>query len=129
VRVYGGLVRHRSITKPGLALALAHETGHHLGGLPRDPDMPWITWQGQADYWAACEAMPLVFGQRARVMTLRGARQLLNLHSELAAQFEGDEPTLSAECRYDILRSGALGLGLPLCAQVAYPRAANHLNV
>jgi len=40
VRVYGGLVRHRAITKYGLALMLAHETGHHLGGLPRDPAMP-----------------------------------------------------------------------------------------
>jgi Zn-dependent protease with chaperone function len=32
VWVYGGLVRHRAITKYGLALMLAHETGHHLGG-------------------------------------------------------------------------------------------------
>ena len=61
VRVYGGLVRHQAITKYGLALMLAHETGHHLGGLPRDPAMPWMTWQGQADYWAAkcCDAEDL----------------------------------------------------------------------
>jgi hypothetical protein len=25
------------------AVALAHETGHHLGGEPRDPDMTWMT--------------------------------------------------------------------------------------
>ena len=37
VRVYGGLVRHRTVTGPGLALILAHTTGHHLGGLPCDP--------------------------------------------------------------------------------------------
>ena len=55
VRVYGGLVRHPTITKYGLALMLAHETGHHLGGLPHDPAMPWMTWQGQADYWAASD--------------------------------------------------------------------------
>jgi Zn-dependent protease with chaperone function len=42
VRVYGGLARHPRITRAGLALMLAHETGHHLGGPPRDPDMPWI---------------------------------------------------------------------------------------
>src|SRR4051794_1147550 len=53
VRVYGGLVRHPAISKYGLALILAHETGHHLGGFPSDPAMPWLTWQGQADYWAA----------------------------------------------------------------------------
>ena len=64
VRVYGGLVRHAAITRPGLALVVAHETGHHLGGLPRDPEMRWMTWQGQADYWAARTAMPLVFGSR-----------------------------------------------------------------
>ena len=62
VSVYGGLVRHSSITRPGLALMIAHETGHHLGGDPRDPAMPWLTWQGQADYWAARVAMPLIFG-------------------------------------------------------------------
>jgi Peptidase family M48 len=50
VRVYGGLVRHQAITKYGLALVLAHETGHHLGGPPTDPAMPWLSWQGQADH-------------------------------------------------------------------------------
>jgi len=66
VRVYGGLVRHPAITKYGLALMLAHETGHHLGGSPRDPAMPWMTWQGQADYWAASVAMPRIW-DRAHV--------------------------------------------------------------
>jgi len=41
VSLYGGLVRHPVITRAGLAVALAHETGHHLGGEPRDPDMTW----------------------------------------------------------------------------------------
>jgi Zn-dependent protease with chaperone function len=104
VRVYGGLVRHPAITKYGLALMLAHETGHHLGGLPRDPAMPWMTWQGQADYWAASIAMPRIWGPRARGATLRAAREILNLHSML--QFEDDEPDLSPDCRYFILRSG-----------------------
>lgn len=120
VRVYGGLVRHPAITKYGLALMLAHETGHHLGGLPRDPAMPWMTWQGQADFWAAHTAMPRVFGAKARAMTLRGALQILMLHKELAAKFENDEPDLSPECRYDIFLSGARGLSLPTCAETAF---------
>jgi hypothetical protein len=120
VRVYGGLVRHRTITTPGLALTLAHETGHHLGGLPRDPDIPWMTWQGQADYWAASTAMPRIFGSKACAMTLRGALQIMRLHSELAVQLEDDEPDLSADCRYAILRAGALGLELPTCAGMAF---------
>jgi hypothetical protein len=116
VRVYGGLVRHPAITKYGLALMLAHETGHHLGGLPRDPAMPWMTWQGQADYWAASVAMPKVWGPRARAVTLRGAREILELHRVLAAQLEDDEPDLSPDCRYCTLRAGALGQDMPPCA-------------
>ena len=120
VRVYGGLVRHPTITKYGLALMLAHETGHHLGGLPHDPAMPWMTWQGQADYWAATTGMPKVWGPRARAATLRGAREILDLHRALAVQFEEDEPDLSPHCRYSILRSGAFGLSLPECALAAF---------
>ena len=80
VRVYGGLVRHPAITKYGLTLMLAHETGHRLGGLPRDPAMPGMTWQGQADYWAASVAMPRVWGPRAPGATVRAAREIVKLH-------------------------------------------------
>jgi hypothetical protein len=120
VRLYGGIVRHRAISKPGLAVTLAHETGHHLGGLPRDPAMRWMTWQGQADYWAARTAMPLVFGSQARNLTLRGARQILRLHEELMPLFEGDEPDMSAQCRYHIFRAGASGSEIPDCAKAEY---------
>ena len=120
VRVYGGLVRHRAITKYGMALMLAHETGHHLGGLPRDPDMTWMTWQGQADYWAARIAMPRIWGPRACNATLRAAREILKLHKMLESQFEDDEPDLSPDCRYSILRSGALGQEMPCCALEAF---------
>lgn len=119
VRVYGGLVRHRAITKCGLALMLAHETGHHLGGSPRDPAMPWLTWQGQADYWAASIGMPRIWGPQARGMTLRGAREIVELHRLFAIQFDDDEPDLSPDCRYCIFRSGALGQEMPPCGQVA----------
>jgi hypothetical protein len=120
VRVYGGLVRHPAITKFGLALMLAHETGHHLGGLPRDPAMPWLTWQGQADYWAASVAMPAIWGPRARAMTLRGAREIVELHRVLADKFGDDEADLSPDCRYRIFRSGACGQNIPSCALNAF---------
>jgi hypothetical protein len=120
VRVYGGLVRHPTITKYGLALMLAHETGHHLGGLPRDPAMPWMTWQGQADYWAASVAMPRIWGPRASGATVRAAREILKLHRMLESQFDDDEPDLSPDCRYSIFRSGALGLDMPSCALEAF---------
>ena len=125
VRVYGGLVRHRAITKYGLALMLAHETGHHLGGLPRDPAMPWMTWQGQADYWAASIAMPKIWGPRVRGATLRAAREIVELHRMLASQLEDDEPDLSPECRYRIMCSGALGQEMPSCALAAFASLSN----
>src|SRR5882757_1433769 len=109
VRVYGGLVRHRAMTRPGLALMLAHETGHHLGGPPYDPDMPWITWQGQADYWAASEGMKKVFGLHARNLTLRGARQIRELHKKFESGPQEREPDLSSGCRLNIFLAGATG--------------------
>jgi hypothetical protein len=126
VRVYGGLVRHRALTKYGLALMLAHETGHHLGGPPYDPDMPWISWQGQADYWAASTAMPVVFGSRARDVTMRGAREMLVLHKEFSGITEGDEPDLSELCRYHIFRAGVLNTEIPSCAKKEYQECFSH---
>ena len=117
VRVYGGLVRHHAMGKSGLALMLAHETGHHLGGLPRDPYMTWMTWQGQADYWAARTGMRLVFGPKADQMTLRGAREFFNLHEDLSRLMDGDEPDLSASCRDHIIRAGVSNREMPCCAK------------
>jgi hypothetical protein len=125
VRVYGGLARHPKITRTGLALMLAHETGHHLGGPPRDPDMPWISWQGQADYWAASVGMKKVFGLRARKMTMRGARQICELHEAFADRREEDEPDLSSECRRKTFIAGATGGAMPDCAQKAFEKLCN----
>jgi hypothetical protein len=125
VRVYGGLVRHPEITRAGLALMLAHETGHHLGGPPLDPDMPWISWQGQADYWAASVGMKKVFGLHARNMTMRGARQICELHQAFAGRAEEDEPDLSSECRHKIFMAGASGGAMPDCAQKAFEELCN----
>jgi hypothetical protein len=121
VRVYGGLVRHPKMTRPGLALMLAHETGHHLGGPPEDPHMPWISWQGQADYWAASVGMKEVFGLHARNMTVRGARQIC----ELQKAFSGDEPDLSSECRHKTFIAGASASAMPDCTQKAFEKFCN----
>jgi len=124
VRVYGGLARHPKMTTPGLALMVAHETGHHLGGPPYDPAMPWISWQGQADYWAASVGMKKVFGSRAHHMTDRGAKQICELYNAFIGR-EEDEPDLSFECRHEIFIAGARGALIPDCAHRAFERLSN----
>ena len=120
VRVYGGLVRHPAMTKYGLALMLAHETGHHYGGPPFDPAVPWISSQGQADYWASSVGMKKVYGPRALYMTERGAEQLRELYKAFTGRSEEDEPALSVECRHEIFLAGARGAVMPDCAKKAF---------
>jgi hypothetical protein len=117
VVLYGGLIRHRRLSSSGLALALAHETGHHLGGRPLDPELRWPTWQGQADYWAARTAMPRVFGTAARATTLRGARELVRLTRRI-----GQDADLSAEERLRIWYAGAMDRPPPVCMRKAFDR-------
>jgi hypothetical protein len=118
VVLYGGLVRHRLVSKSCLALTLAHETGHHLGGRPLDPELRWPTWQGQADYWAARTAMPRVFETKARMITLRGAQELVRL-SRMTGVNDAD---LSVEERLLIFAAGAMDRPPPGCLLKAFDR-------
>lgn len=120
VTVYGGLVRHSKINRTVLALAVAHETGHHLGGPPKDPDTKWMSWQGQADYWAASVGMYRIFGPRAAAITLRAAKQFVSFHDELEATLGGDEPDLSSRCRHQIFCAAMAGERMPDCARAEF---------
>lgn len=113
VYVYGGLARHPKVTRPGLALAIAHETGHHLGGRPRDPFLTWMSWEGCADYWAASIGMPTVFGADADATTVQGARQIANLQRELAGTRNDPLPEFSPRQRSAVFRAGMMRAGLP----------------
>jgi hypothetical protein len=77
VRLYGGLGRHRRIGVEGVAFALAHETGHHLGGAPYHKFYTTISSEERANEWAESIGLPLVFGEAvAQRFAHRGITQL-----------------------------------------------------
>lgn len=77
VRLYGGLIRHRFVGVAGLAYALGHETGHHLGGAPFHPQLFWLSSEERADEWAVKTGLPAVFGvHTARRYTSAGRAQI-----------------------------------------------------
>jgi len=62
VNMYGGLARHPFITDDGFMLIVCHETGHHVGGVPKyasGTDL-WASNEGQADYFASLKCMKRV---------------------------------------------------------------------
>jgi hypothetical protein len=71
VAMFGGLARHETITKDGLALVVCHEIGHHIGGAPKKGSaagggwwggseggaISWASNEGQADYFATLKCL------------------------------------------------------------------------
>lgn len=53
----GGLLRARYMTKDGFLFAACHEIGHHLGGFPKEKELPWCSVEGEADYFANLRCM------------------------------------------------------------------------
>ena len=99
VRVYGGLVRHPAITKYGLALMLAHETGHHLGAHHAIPRCRADLARSSRLLGRECRNAEHL-GTSCTGATLRAAREIVELHRMMESQFEDDEPDLSPDCRY-----------------------------
>ena len=98
VRLYGGLARHRRVTWAGIAFALAHETGHHLGGAPFDSTYFWLSSESRADEWAMSEGMIRAFGpKRGHEMALKGLRELIAL-APLGDTSLTDRQTLLKDC-------------------------------
>lgn len=88
VRLYGGLARHRSVGIEGLAFALAHETGHHVGGPPYHPCYLSISSEERANEWASRFGLPTVFGSEVgRRYALRGFQQLERLSKSYSIRF------------------------------------------
>lgn len=72
ISMFGGLARHATITKDGLALVVCHEIGHHIGGAPKKGGSAggggwwggssggltsWASNEGQADYFSTLKCL------------------------------------------------------------------------
>jgi hypothetical protein len=79
-----------------------------------------MSWQGQADYWAASVGMHRIFGSRASPVTLRAAKQFMKFHEDIEALLGGDEPDLSSLCRYHIFCAALAKDAMPSCARLEY---------
>lgn len=67
ISVSGGLARLEIMKKDSFILALCHEVGHHLGGLPKINKDHWASAEGQSDYFAALECMKEVLEDSQKV--------------------------------------------------------------
>jgi hypothetical protein len=86
-----------------------------------------MTWQGQADYWAARVGMPAVFGADAPTLTLQGARQIGLLERQLSANPDAIISDLPHAIRLQIYTAALHGEELPACAKEAYRLEYNRL--
>jgi hypothetical protein len=89
VRLYGGLGRHRQVGVEGIAFALAHEVGHHLGGPPCHEFYTTISSEERANEWAEEIGLPAVLGdQIARRYVRRGVPQLAAIWKKYCEQYD-----------------------------------------
>ena len=104
VRIYGGLARHRDIGPEGVAVAIAHEIGHHKGGEPASLYFHWLSNDKRADEWARTVGLPAAFGKAAADVARAGADQLFSALADLAGpgiapRCEAEEPCLGCRAR------------------------------
>lgn len=90
VNMFGGLARHRVMTKDGLALVICHELGHHIGGAPKIGTR-WATNEGQSDYFAGLKCLRHVFANQNNVDYVRNLTADPIAERECAKSFKGQE--------------------------------------
>jgi hypothetical protein len=64
VNMYGGLARHPAMNKDAMSLVVCHETGHHIGGAPKEGSIfgnSWATDEGGADYFSTLKCLRNLF--------------------------------------------------------------------
>jgi hypothetical protein len=131
VEIMGGLCRHQAIKEDGLALAIAHELGHHEGRRnPEGSDRGCgnLACEGEADYWAANIGMRIVYYGEDYIRRLKaGADQLHDLFangliSTISYEEEKKQVALDscahppADCRRETYLAAVRGDDKPTCA-------------
>lgn len=84
VTIYGGLARHKSITKDGFTAALCHELGHHLGGYPKKSTNRWSSAEGQSDYYATMKCLRKFWEKADNIAIMRDVAVPAKLKEECA---------------------------------------------
>ncbi len=109
LNMYGGLARHRVMTKDGFALVACHELGHHLGGAPKIGTR-WASNEGQSDYYAGLKCLRRVLANQknASVVTSADYKADDTLAGECQKSFRSDNDV--ALC----VRSGMGGMAVSL---------------
>ncbi len=98
VVLLGGLIRFPAIEVEGLALVIAHEIGHLIGGPPFYPATD-LSCEGQADYYGVRNVMRVVwFGSYYYDVTVKSIRQM--------SEFFGLPPFTTADSKMTLAGCG-----------------------
>jgi hypothetical protein len=117
----GGLVRTTGISYDSIALVLAHEVGHLIGGPPLT-DSKKYSCQGQADYAATSAVLRGVFYMDEYPnVVMKGVDEIKSFFSHISPEHQGGAPDdtcnrISIECREEALLAGMMFAPLPACA-------------
>lgn len=74
ISMFGGLARHKHITRDGFSLVVCHEIGHHVGGFPNYSGMDngWASNEGQADYFSTLKCLRKLWEREDNARALNG---------------------------------------------------------
>ena len=89
VDMYGGLARHRTMTKDGFALVACHEVGHHIGGAPlyTGSQLNWASTEGQSDYFAVTKCLRKLMANDDNVNIVRQMKVNSTVEKKCEDQF------------------------------------------
>ena len=111
ITIYGGLARHKDVTKDGVTATLCHELGHHMGGYPKKSTNKWSSAEGQSDYYATMKCLRRIWEKADNRTALANQEIPAALKNECAKSFTTDES--QALCQ----RMGLAGRSVSLMIQ------------